>query len=122
MFCGVFVGNSIVHIGTLSPATGARLNRGITNSSRLQSISRHAEMDAQEYFRKHEVRKAQLVVIRQRKDGRCGNSRPCVHCIQRIVRHHDNVSSVLYFDNNQWYADRPPKCARFSKLSSAEEH
>ncbi len=142
MVCGIVVGNSIVHIGFSSPAPGARLKQGggslktnhhpsnlatdisssSSTSSSLQSQSRHAEMDAMRYFRRHDVRKAHLVILRlSGHEGRnFGDSRPCLLCIQRIMRYHPNVSSVTYHENARWYTESPQSCSMFSRLSSGD--
>lgn len=120
MVCGVLVGNSIVHIGYSSPSPGARINGGLSYPGRMQSQSRHAEMDALRYFRRHDVRKAQVVVIRRTRKGDFGNSRPCIPCIQRILRYHRNITSVTYFESGQWYMESPASCSISSKLSSGD--
>ena len=90
------------------------------SSNALQSSSRHAEMDALRWMRRHNVRKAEIVVVRLKKDGQYGDSRPCMHCIKRIVRYHSNISSVTFFEADEWITERPDLCAKFSKLSSAD--
>ena len=121
MYCGLLVGNSIVNIGTSSPSPGARLKGGHSHPSELQSLSRHAEMDALRYFRNHShVRKAKLVIVRPIADGKYGNSRPCMHCIQRILRYHANVCRVVYFEDGSWYTERPEVCAVSSRLTLGE--
>lgn len=90
-------------------------------SSGLQSKSRHAEMDALRYMRRHTVRKAELVVVRVKSDGRYGDSRPCYHCIKRIVRYHANVTSVTFFESGEWRTELPGECIEASKLSSADQ-
>ena len=138
MTCGLFVGNSLVHIGTSSPSAGARLKQGGGDSvschhrhhhplSTFQSDSRHAEMDALRYFRRHDVRKARIVVMRlvHKSVGSnitltFGDSRPCFHCIQRIVRYHRNVRSVTYYQDGRWYTESPEECSKFSGLSLGE--
>jgi deoxycytidylate deaminase len=119
MFCGLIVGNRCVHVGLSSPAPGARMRGGASNV--LQSTSRHAEMDALRWTRRHYVRKARLVVVRLRRDGSYGDSRPCSHCIKRIMRYHSNVSSVTFFENGEWLTERPQVCAKSSKPSSADQ-
>mmetsp|Transcript_30846 Transcript_30846/g.46002 ORF Transcript_30846/g.46002 Transcript_30846/m.46002 type:complete len:133 (-) Transcript_30846:3911-4309(-) len=123
MYCGVLVGNNYVSIGKSSPAAGARLKGGLSNSSFLQSTSRHAEMDSLRYFRTHHVRKAHLVIVRFMSDGiTFGNSRPCLHCIKRIIQYHTNVSSVTFFDKGEgWLTQSPEVCVLSSRLSSAEQ-
>lgn len=119
MFCGLVVGNQIVHIGTSCSSPGARLKGGSACSH--QSLTRHAEMDALRYLRNHKVRKARLVVGRLLDEGSYGNSRPCLHCIRRIVRFHPNVTHVTFYDGNAWITQTPETCSLFSKLSSADE-
>uniref|UniRef100_A0A7S2N365 CMP/dCMP-type deaminase domain-containing protein n=1 Tax=Helicotheca tamesis TaxID=374047 RepID=A0A7S2N365_9STRA len=121
MFSGLLVGNNFVSIGESSPAAGARLRGGFANSSCLQSISRHAEMDSLRWTRTHYVRKAHLVVVRWKSDGTFGNSRPCLHCIKRIIQYHSNVNSVTFFEEGGWFTQRPEVCVLFSQLSSAEQ-
>uniref|UniRef100_A0A7S4M9J3 CMP/dCMP-type deaminase domain-containing protein n=1 Tax=Odontella aurita TaxID=265563 RepID=A0A7S4M9J3_9STRA len=122
MFCGLVVGNSVVNVGTSSPSPGARLHGGSSNPSGAQSTNRHAEMDALRYLRTHEVRKARLVVVRftiaededPRQEGRgrfFGDSRPCVHCVRRIRRHHPNVSAVTFFEKGEWITESPEACS-----------
>jgi deoxycytidylate deaminase len=118
MSFGLIVGNRCVHVGLSSPAPGARMKGGSFNA--LQSTPRHAEMDALRWMRRHQVRKAELVVVRRKKDGRYGDSRPCVHCIKRIVRYHSNIISVTLFEGGEWITERPDLCAKSSKLSSAD--
>lgn len=118
MYCGLLVSNDYVSIGHSSPAAGARLKGGLL--SNLQSVSRHAEMDALRWLRRHQARKAKLVVVRFTADGRFGDSRPCLHCIKRIMRHHPNVASVTFFESGTWLTEPPGLCAVASKLTSAE--
>uniref|UniRef100_A0A7R9W5L7 CMP/dCMP-type deaminase domain-containing protein n=1 Tax=Pseudictyota dubia TaxID=2749911 RepID=A0A7R9W5L7_9STRA len=121
MFCALVVGNAVVNIGSSSPSPGARLSGGLSHSGRVQSISRHAEMDALKYLRNHDVRKARLVVVRMLEGGqKFGESRPCIHCIQRIKRHHANISCVTFFEHGEWITETPSVCLLSSRLSSAE--
>mmetsp|Transcript_19573 Transcript_19573/g.28602 ORF Transcript_19573/g.28602 Transcript_19573/m.28602 type:complete len:137 (+) Transcript_19573:209-619(+) len=126
MFCGLLLGNSFVRIGTSSPSPGARLDRGLMNSSLLQSVSRHAEMDSLAYLRNHNIckgkKKARLVIIRYTSDGSYGNSRPCIHCILRIARYYgDTIKNVTFYEDGLWYCQRPDECANSSRLSSADK-
>ena len=122
------VKNAVVHIGISSPDAGARLNEGGRGSSivvgeyraALQSTSRHAEMDALRYLRRHDARKVRLVVGRFQANGTYGNSRPCIQCIQRIKRYHPNVKSVTFYENGKWLTQCPLVCAESSGLTSAE--
>mmetsp|Transcript_9998 Transcript_9998/g.29590 ORF Transcript_9998/g.29590 Transcript_9998/m.29590 type:complete len:146 (-) Transcript_9998:33-470(-) len=122
MFCGLVVSNAIVRIGKSSPSPGARLIGGLSPSRCMQSVSRHAEMDAMRYLRKHHaVRKAQLVVIRMLAEkDQFGNSRPCTHSIERIKRHHVNISGVTFFERGEWITETPDICSLSSRVSSAE--
>mmetsp|Transcript_41462 Transcript_41462/g.87023 ORF Transcript_41462/g.87023 Transcript_41462/m.87023 type:complete len:131 (+) Transcript_41462:326-718(+) len=127
MYCGLIVGNNIVNIGGSSPSPGGRLKgRGWSrNSSRMQSSSRHAELDALRYFRTHpQVRKAQLVVVRYKNEGDAlafGDSRPCACCIHRIVRYHPNVTRVTFFEDGIWITETPSQCAIRSEYSSGDK-
>jgi len=126
MYCGLIIGNCIVAVGRSTPSPGARLNRGFSHphSSQLQSLSRHAEMDILRYFRKHtnaQKKKARLVVLRYTTStGNFGNSRPCLHCIRRILRYHRNIVNVTFFENGQWYSERPDEIVLHSGLSSGD--
>lgn len=115
MVCGLVVSNELVYIGASSPAPGARLKTDKGNP--YQSLSRHAEMDALRYLRRHpDVRKARLVVGRLKCDDGwtivCGNSRPCLHCIHRIIRFHPNIVAVEFFNGGKWITERPETCAK----------
>ena len=119
MYCGLLVGNRCVHVGVSSPHPGARLNGGLSNS--LQSLSRHAEMDALRWLRRRPgVRKAKLVVVRWTREGDFGNSRPCCHCIRRILQHFPNVSKVTYCEDGRWITESVIECKTGSKLSSGD--
>ncbi len=81
-------------------------------------------MDTLRYFRRHpDVRKARLVVLRWSGTARnnFGNSRPCIHCISRILRFHRNITSIVFFENGHWYDETPHEIFLQSGLSSAEQ-
>ena len=119
MYCGLLVGNRCVHVGVSSPHPGARLNGGLSNS--LQSLSRHAEMDALRWLRRRPgIRKAKLVVVRWTGEGALGNSRPCYHCTRRMLQHFPNVSKVTYFEDGRWITESVKDCEIGSKLSSGD--
>jgi deoxycytidylate deaminase len=129
MVCGLVVSNQLVHIGVSSTSPGARLKTG-GGQQQDQSLTRHAEMDALRYLRRHpDVRKASLVVGRfsqstdEREKGAAttfGNSRPCLQCIRRILRFHSNVVAVTFYEEGRWVTQSPEMCATSSKLSYAE--
>jgi len=119
MVCGLVVGKQLVHIGVSSAAPGARLKAGGQN----QSMSRHAEMDALRYLRRHpDARKASLVVGRLVGSSAYGNSGPCLHCIRRILRFHPQIVAVTFYEDGKWTTQRPEVCAESSKLSAAERN
>ena len=119
MYCGLIVGNSVVAVGKSSESPGARLRGGHNN--RVQSVTRHAEMDALRYLRCHAVRNAGLVVVRQLKTGEYGDSRPCKNCTLRLIRYHKKtVSSVTFFEAGSWHTMSPEKCLYATKLTSLD--
>ena len=77
-------------------------------------------MDALRYLRRHpNVRKAELVIGRFQSET-YGNSRPCLHCIRRILRYHSNIVAVTFFEDGKWITQRPGVCELYSRLSSGE--
>ena len=150
MYCALVVSNSIVRVGQSCSNPGARLktgggqqrfssssirkNRGdVQGRNTIQSVSRHAEMDALRWLRRRPaVRKVRLVILRFKKhpNGRqssgdapnFGDSRPCYNCAQRIVRYYPNVTSVTFYENGLWKTEHPSACAAQSVLCSADRH
>ena len=150
MFCALLVGNKVVYMGMSSPSPGARCKGGSKHPCQSQSLHAEMDALRYLRRHNYNVRKAHLVVLRptwivpadhrqhsSRRsadpedvgsgDGdnlasvlKFGNSRPCRHCIDRILRYHPNVASVTFWEDTMWYTEKPVVCAAESKMSSSD--
>ena len=61
------------------------------------SVSVHAEINALEKLKKVDKRRGyDLLVVKKTKANLLGESRPCMHCIQRLIKSGINIRHVYY--------------------------
>ena len=150
MFCALLVGNKVVYMGMSSPSPGARCKGGSKHPCQSQSLHAEMDALRYLRRHNHNVRKAHLVVLRptlivpndhrqhdsrRSADGqdvssgdgdnlasefKFGNSRPCRHCIDRIIRYQPKVASVTFCEDTMWHTEMPGVCAAASRMSSGD--
>ena len=69
-------------------------------------LSVHAEIDALKDLQKHKTfykqdkKYVDLLVIRLSKSNVCGNSRPCLNCLVKLIKSGVNIRYVYYSTND----------------------
>jgi tRNA(Arg) A34 adenosine deaminase TadA len=74
-----------------------------TNCEQIKHPSKHAEIDVMnKFFKKRNVpRTVDLYVMRISKSGSFGSSRPCLHCMVKLILSNINIRYVYYTNTNE---------------------
>ena len=87
------------HGGAIKGGWGDKLTVGVNSAvPSFASATTHAEIDALNKinFWKGRPKKVDLVVIRFSKHGVLGDSRPCYHCLARLMSANIGIKHVYY--------------------------